>query len=140
MAGARAAQSAAKATAEAKAVYRRAGHGWNKHADAALDSGVRSASRNGVPSFYSRYGGLEMRLDFTPMAVQLAEVKQVPGSASGGAEGDVEMRDGQSETAGGRADGLAPVLPQVLMPYQRNIPHRPLRRRRWRRKTRNPRG
>jgi len=102
MAAPRAARSAAKASAEAKVTYRRAGHGWNKHADAFIDSGLKRASQNGVQSVLTRYGGLEMRFDFTPMAVQLAMVKQVATGALG-SDDDVEMQESQPETAGAPA-------------------------------------
>jgi len=102
MAAPRAARSTAKASAEAKEIFRRAGMGWNKHSDAALDSGLKRAGQHGVQSVLTRYGGFEMRFDFTPMAVQLAMVKQVATGASG-SDDDVEMQESQPETAGAPA-------------------------------------
>ena len=99
--------SAAKAAAEATVLYRRAGHGWNKHSDAALDSGLRRASQHGVLSMHSRYGGLEMRFDFVNQKVQLAEVKTLKTVDEGGADSDIVMRDSQPATAGQPADAAA---------------------------------
>ena len=97
----------AKAAAEAKRVIRRAGMGWNKHNDAALDSGLRRARQHGAPSMHFEYGCVRMRFDFVPMAVQLADVKRSAPADEGSGDSDIEMRDSQSATAGQPADDAA---------------------------------
>jgi hypothetical protein len=82
---------------------RRAGAAWNRHDEGCLCSALTAARSASVPSVLAEYGGLRLWFDLVPKEVTLAEVRQTAAMASGGGDGDVEMQDGLSETAGGPA-------------------------------------
>ena len=105
MAASRGRRAFADAAAEAKCVVRRAGAGWNKHDEAAVDSVLGRAVQHGVPSVLVEYGGLRVRFDLVPKEVQLAGLRQERKPTAGSGGGDAETQMNLPDEAGSAARG-----------------------------------